>query len=56
LARHNGVSKEVLIFLGLITLVLDLAKAREHQQTCPKCLGRDYLDIALDVAHLARLS
>lgn len=38
--------------LGLVALFADLAKARDHQQTCRQCLGRDYVDIALDVAHL----
>lgn len=42
----------LVFFLGVVALVLDLAQAREHQKTCPKCLGRDYVEIALDLAHL----
>ena len=38
--------------LSGIALIVDLLKASEHQKTCPRCLGRDYLEIALDVAHL----
>jgi hypothetical protein len=27
-------------------------KGAAHQKTCPKCLGRDYLAIALDLTQL----
>jgi hypothetical protein len=39
---------------GVIGLIWDVAQAREHKHTCPKCMRRDYLTIALDVAHLAQ--
>ena len=39
---------------SVIGLIWDLAQASEHQRTCPKCVGRDYLAIMLDVAHLAQ--
>jgi hypothetical protein len=35
-------------------LIWDLAQAAEHRRTCPKCVARDYLAVALDVAHLAQ--
>ena len=41
---------------GMIALVFDLSKAIEHRQTCPKCIPRDYLTVALDVFHLAELA
>jgi hypothetical protein len=40
------------LVLSGVALIADLMKARQHQQTCPQCMGRDYLAIALDVAHL----
>ena len=40
---------------AVIALVLDLSKAAEHRQTCPKCIPRDYVAVALDVFHLAEL-
>ena len=48
--------KALALLLALGGLLWDLATASEHQQTCPSCLGRDYLAIALDVAHLARFA
>lgn len=39
---------------SVIGLIWDLAQAAGHQRTCPKCVGPDYLAIALDVAHLAQ--
>jgi hypothetical protein len=41
---------------AIIALVLDLSKAAEHRQTCPKCIPRDYVTVALDVFHLAELA
>jgi hypothetical protein len=46
----------ILFLLGIFGLIADLQKAREHQQTCPRCAGRDYLKIALDLEHLWRLA
>ena len=42
----------LMVLLGSVAFAADLLKAYQHQQTCPKCLGRDYLAIALDIAHL----
>lgn len=39
---------------GLIGLAWDVAQVQKHKRTCPQCVGRDYLTIALDVAHLAQ--
>lgn len=52
MAKKNSNLGGLTFVLGLVALALDLAKAREHQKTCRKCLGRDYLEIALDLAHL----
>ena len=54
--RTSANIQGILFLLGILGLVADLAKASEHQQTCPRCLGRDYLKIALDVAHLWEMS
>jgi hypothetical protein len=40
--------------ISVIGLIWDLARGAEHQRTCPKCVRRDYLAVALDVAHLAQ--
>jgi hypothetical protein len=53
MAKSNASVGTILAVAGLI---LDLIQADKHQRTCPQCVGRDYLSIALDVAHLARLS
>jgi hypothetical protein len=50
----KGVPKEVTLLLGAVALLWDLWQANQHQRTCPQCAGRDYLAIALDVAHLAQ--
>jgi hypothetical protein len=47
--------KDAVVFLGFVALALDLWQAAVHQRTCPKCMGRDYLQVALDVAHLAQI-
>jgi hypothetical protein len=52
MAKRTPKPGGLMVLLGGIALIADLVKARQHQQTCPKCLGRDYLEIALDVAHL----
>ena len=54
--RTSASIQGILFLLGILGLVADLAKASENQQTCPRCLGRDYLKIALDVAHLWEMS
>jgi hypothetical protein len=41
---------------AVIGLVWDITEAQKHKRTCPQCVGRDYLAIALDVAHLAQAS
>ena len=50
----KGVPKEVGFILAAIGLVWDLVQADKHQRTCPQCARRDYLAIALDVAHLTQ--
>lgn len=50
----KGVSNEVKFVLACGALLWDLWQARNHQQSCPQCAGRDYLEIALDVVHLAQ--
>ena len=47
----KGDAKFVLAFGALLW---DLWQADKHKRTCPKCQGRDFLAIALDVAHLAQ--
>jgi hypothetical protein len=57
MAKRTSANIQGILFLvGILGLVADLTKASEHQQACPKCLGRDYLKIALDVAHLWEMS
>lgn len=47
--------RETLSLVGAVAgLIWDLAQASEHKRTCPKCMRRDYLTIALDIAHLAQ--
>lgn len=49
--------RRALAFVGaIVALVLDLSKAVEHRQTCPRCMSRDYVTVALDVFHLAGLA
>ena len=50
----KGVPKEVTFILACGGLLWDLWQADKHQRTCPRCAGRDYLEIALDVAHLVQ--
>ncbi len=52
MAKRTPKPGGLVFLLSGIALIADLVKARQHQQTCPRCLGRDYLDIALDIAHL----
>ncbi len=40
--------------LACAGLAWDLVQADKHKRTCPKCQGRDFLAIALDLAHLAQ--
>lgn len=48
---------KALSFVGaVIALAIDLSKAAEHRRTCPKCMPRDYVSVALDVFHLAELA
>jgi hypothetical protein len=48
---------KALSFVGaMIALALDLSTAAEHRRTCPKCIPRDYVTVALDVFHLAELA
>ena len=54
MAKSKGIPKGAGLILALITLAWDLSQAAEHKRTCPKCMGRDYLTIALDVAHLVQ--
>jgi hypothetical protein len=51
----KGVPKEAALLLGVVALLWDLRQADQHKRTCPRCVGRDYLAIALDVAHLAQV-
>lgn len=44
---------ELKFVLALGALAWDLWQADRHRRTCAQCAGRDYLQIALDVAHLA---
>lgn len=50
----KGISSEIKLALACGALLWDLWQADKHQQTCPQCAGRDYLAIALDVAHLVQ--
>ena len=50
----KGVPNEVKLAVACGALLWDLWQADKHQRTCPQCAGRDYLAIALDVAHLAQ--
>lgn len=40
------------IALAGVALIVDLVAAWKHKRRCPQCMSRDYLAIALDVAHL----
>jgi hypothetical protein len=50
------IPKELMVLLACGALLWDLVQADKHQRTCPQCAGRDYVRIALDVMHLARLA
>ena len=50
----KGVPNELKLALACGVLLWDLVQADKHQRTCPQCAGRDYLQIALDVAHLVK--
>jgi len=50
----KAVTKEVKFVLACGALLWDLWQAGKHQRTCPRCAGRDYLAIAVDVAHLVQ--
>ncbi len=50
----KGMPKEVPFILACAGLAWDLVQADKHKRTCPKCQGRDFLAIALDLAHLAQ--
>jgi hypothetical protein len=56
MAKSKGSSGWITMILATAGLIWDLVQADKHRQTCPQCMGRDYLSIALDVAHLAQLS
>jgi hypothetical protein len=45
---------EIKLAFACGALIWDLWQAAKHKQTCPQCAGRDYLSIALDVAHLVK--
>lgn len=48
----KSVPAEVRFALVCGAFLWDLLQAEKHQRTCPQCVGRDYLKIALDVMHL----
>ena len=48
----KGVPKGIKFILACSALLWDLRQADKHQRTCPRCAGRDYLAIAMDVMHL----
>jgi hypothetical protein len=50
----KGIPTEIKLTLACCALVWDLRQADKHQRTCPRCVGRDYLEIALDVVHLVQ--
>jgi hypothetical protein len=50
----KGMPKQATLVLACCGLLWDLWQADRHQRTCPSCAGRDYLEIALDVAHLVQ--
>jgi hypothetical protein len=50
----RGTPNEVKFAFACAALLWDLWQADKHQQTCPQCAGRDYLEIAFDVMHLMR--
>ena len=56
MAKSRGSTGGIGLILAAAGLIWDLVQADEHQRTCPRCMGRDYLSIAFDVVHLARLS
>lgn len=47
--------RELKIMLALAAVQWDLLQADQHRRTCPQCAGRDFLEIALDVAHLLKV-
>lgn len=52
----KGVPKEFKFILACGALFWDLRQAGKHQRTCPRCAGRDFLEIALDVGHLVQFA
>jgi hypothetical protein len=56
MAKSKGSPGGIGMILAVVGLIWDLVQADKHQRTCPQCMARDYLSIALDVAHLAQLS
>jgi len=50
----KGIPGEIKFALACGVLFWDLRQAERHQRTCPRCVGRDYLTIALDVVHLVQ--
>jgi hypothetical protein len=50
----KGVPKEVKFVFACGVLLWDLWQADKHKRTCPQCVGRDYVTIALDVVHLVQ--
>jgi hypothetical protein len=52
----KGMPKEATFVLACGALLWDLVQAAKHRQTCPRCQGRDFLTVALDVAHLAQVA
>jgi hypothetical protein len=54
MAKSRGFPKELQVGLALVALGWDVIQTIRHKQTCPSCVNRDYLQIAVDVAHLAR--
>jgi hypothetical protein len=50
----KGIPAEIKFALAFGALFWDLRQADKHRRTCPRCVGRDYLTIALDVAHLVQ--
>ena len=50
----KSMPNELKLLLAAGALLWDLLQAEKHRQNCPRCAGRDYLAIALDVAHLVQ--
>jgi hypothetical protein len=50
----KGVPNKVKFAIACGALLWDLWQADKHHRACSECAGRDYLEIALDVAHLVQ--